>query len=263
MIKKTQAQRGFSLTEVLLAVGILAVGMLFIAGVFPVGIHFMTVSTERTMASIVADEAFAKIKLRGININDANFTTNPINYPGINVTPQALFEYVTSYSPSADEYAYPSTSVGFDKKRYFWSAVCRETGPTDMQVTVFVSRKTGVNQLFYSRVKSSTTLDTPRVWPVAVPLLVRASPSGRLDELLIINLTGNELKFVNDGYTILDGSTGRIQRVLQRYAPPNDGVIHLDSDWQGGYPGLIWVVPSSTTGGRYPCIAVYQKVMRF
>lgn len=252
--------------EVLLAVGTLAMGMLFIAGVFPVGIHFTTIATERTMAAIVADEAFAKIKLREININDANFTNNPVGIGGPGVTPQSLFEYVTPYAPLPDEYAYPSTAIGFDKKRYFWSAVCRAMGPVgspDFQVTVFVSRKTGVNQLFYSRVKSSTALDTPRVWPVAFPMLVRAAPSGRPDELLIVNLTPNEFRFVNDGYTILDGATGRIHRVLQRYAPPNDGVIHLDSDWQGGDPGLIWVVPPSTTGGRNPCIAVYQKEMRF
>ena len=45
-----------------MAVGLLAVGMLFIAGFFPVGIHLTTVATERTMAPIVADEAFAKIQ---------------------------------------------------------------------------------------------------------------------------------------------------------------------------------------------------------
>ena len=46
-----------------MAVGIMAVGMVFIAGVFPVGIHFTTIATERTIAAVVADEAFAKIKL--------------------------------------------------------------------------------------------------------------------------------------------------------------------------------------------------------
>lgn len=54
-MRESYKNRGFSLTEVLLSVGILAVGMIFIAGVFPVGIYFTTIATERTIAAIVAD----------------------------------------------------------------------------------------------------------------------------------------------------------------------------------------------------------------
>src|SRR4030042_3058651 len=57
---------GFSLTEVLMAVGILSMGMMLIATMFPVGIYLTTVATERTMAAIVYDEALAKIQLYGI-----------------------------------------------------------------------------------------------------------------------------------------------------------------------------------------------------
>ena len=66
MRKSRSSNNGFSLIEVLLAVGIIAVGMLFIAGVFPVGIHFTTIASERTIAAVVADEAFAKIRLYGV-----------------------------------------------------------------------------------------------------------------------------------------------------------------------------------------------------
>ena len=70
---RTTNPGGFSLTEVLLAVGILAVGMLFIAGTFLVGIHFSTIATEQTIAAVASDEAFAKIKLYGVNLNDPNW----------------------------------------------------------------------------------------------------------------------------------------------------------------------------------------------
>ena len=50
---------GFSLTEVLLAVGTLAIGMIFISGTFLTGIYFATIATERTIAAVAANEAFA------------------------------------------------------------------------------------------------------------------------------------------------------------------------------------------------------------
>jgi len=66
-------QSGFSLTEVLLAVATLAVGMLFVAGTFLLGVHFSRISTERSIGAVVAEEAFAKIRLFGLD----NFTADP------------------------------------------------------------------------------------------------------------------------------------------------------------------------------------------
>ncbi|GAH37480.1 unnamed protein product [marine sediment metagenome] len=40
--------------------------MLFIAGTFPVAIYFSTIATERTIAAVAADEAFAKVRLYAI-----------------------------------------------------------------------------------------------------------------------------------------------------------------------------------------------------
>ena len=63
---------GFSLTEVLLAVATLTIGMAFVSGTFVAGVFLSTISSERTMAAVVADEAFAKIRLFGINPADSN-----------------------------------------------------------------------------------------------------------------------------------------------------------------------------------------------
>ncbi|MHC4759356.1 MAG: type IV pilus modification PilV family protein, partial [Planctomycetota bacterium] len=57
------AKKGFSLTEVLISIGILSVGILLVAGVFPVALYYSTISTERTIASAIAEEAFSKIQL--------------------------------------------------------------------------------------------------------------------------------------------------------------------------------------------------------
>ena len=257
-----RTRHGFSLTEVLLAIGLLAVGMLFIAGVFPASIYFTTVATERTIAVTVADEAFATIKLYGINLADLGARTNPLGISTVPPVPQVLVDcQLTSYGSilPENEYAYPAGGDLYHKP-YYWSAVYRKVDANDVQVTLFVCRKTGWNQNYW--IRDCSSLSNPPPWsyrPVAFPLAV-TSVSGIPDEIIINDVN---VSFVNDGCTILDGFSGRIQRVLQRQMPPNDNVLRLDSNWQGGSPGLIWVVPPPVNGGRYPCVGVYQKIMRF
>lgn len=241
---------GFSLTEVLIAVGILAVGMIFVAGVFPAGIYLTTVATERTIAAVAADEAFAKVRLIAADPNHL-----------ISVT---AFEYdkLTSFGAGNEidpnELEYPSTDTG-DPNQYCWSALCRLTEAynpvTDpnppVQVTVFVSRKVSQN-LEYLKPDGSGIVD----WPG--PVKVGVSGTGNNE----LTITGDKT-YINDGYTIVDDANGLIYRVLERYKPPNDSIILLDRDWQGGPTGSVWVVPPPVGGGRYPCIAVYQKVIKF
>jgi prepilin-type N-terminal cleavage/methylation domain-containing protein len=230
---------GFSLTEVLLAVGILAVGMLFIASAFPVGVYFTTVATERTIAPIVADEAFAKFKLY---------------WPDVN-------------SISEAEIVYPSTPTDPNSKQYWWAYLYKHDPNTNtVNVVIFVFRKTGVYSQYWVRALGSDILATS---PHPALIYVSVSASGRPDELMINDLAAdsiNETSFINDGYTIMDDATGQIYRVLERYyAYPN--VIRLDKNWIGTLPaapayGFVWVTSPPVGGGRYPCIGVYQKTMR-
>ena len=157
------------------------------------------------------------------------------------------------------EFSYPSTITDPSQKKYWWSAVCRSVGPTDVRVTVFVSRKTGAATTYYMRNPLPPfDLTTDNIQPA--PVFVSVTAGGRADELQISDPLGLS-NFINDGYTIVDDETGQIYRVLERHTPPNDNVIRLDRDWQGGT--TVWVVPPPVGGGRCPCIAVYQKVMRF
>jgi len=255
MARLQNVNRGFSLTEVLLAVGILSVGMIFIAGVFPVAIHFATIATERSIAAVVADEAFAKIRLYGIDLSELEDELENFN----DVLPA-----IVDIDPN--EFAYPSTDTDISQRQYFWSALCRLTeeyrdvnNPNPpVQVTVFISRKIGAGGRYQD---PDDSVDDEVSYPMPVKVEV-SSVVGSDNELEIED--SDKKTFINDGYTIVDDRTGRIYRVLERY-PDDDEKILLDrkDSPPGGYPDAVWVVPPPVNGGRYPCIAVYQKVIRF
>jgi prepilin-type N-terminal cleavage/methylation domain-containing protein len=261
-------RHGFSLTEVLIAVGILSVGMIFIAGVFPAGLYFSTVATERTIAAVAADEAFAKIRIYAEgNLDDPTDDYDPSQWSAAVKQANALAYFNDSNvfpateDINASEFAYPSAGTDISQKQYFWSALCRLTEEYDVnnpnppvQVTVFVCRRISPNLQYHSS----------SIRPVPVKVDV-SEVSGKDDELDIDE--PNQIAFINDGYTIVDDETGRIYRVLERYKDPDDRRILLDRDWDSNPPGsgpdAVWVVPPPVGGGRYPCIAVYQEVISF
>ncbi len=260
---------GFSLTEVLMSVGILAVGMIFVAGVFPVGIHFTTIATERTIAAIVADEAFAKIKIYAMG--DMDDLSDDIDLGALEtgkLKPDEVTDFNNIFPATEDiepsEFAYPSDpNINISRKQYYWSALCRRVGADPsrlVQVTVFVSRKVG-SHLQYPDPNVGGVVDWPRPVKVGVDEV-----DGAKNELRIRLRSDaySDRTFINDGYTIVDDRTGRIYRVLERYADEPDTIL-LDRDWDDdiGEPKYVWVVPPPVNGNRYPCIAIYQKVIRF
>jgi Tfp pilus assembly protein PilV len=241
MMKKVQ-HRAFSLTEVLLAVATLSIGMIFIGGTFFTAIHFTTLATERTIAAVAADEAFAKIKLYGVNLSDPNLASDRLT----------RFEALNPIAP--DEFLYPSTkTVG--EKQYCWSALCRSAASGSanrlVQVTVFVSRKVG----------TSTTYPGGAIRPTAVQVAVAAvAGAGNQNKLAIV--TPADQAFIDGGSTIVENRTGALYRVVQRDAAAPDTIV-LDRVWQGAAADSVWVIAPPVGGGRYPCIAIYQKLISF
>jgi type II secretory pathway pseudopilin PulG len=232
---------GFSLTEVLLALGTLAIGMTFVSGTFLAGIYLSTVSTEQTIASVVAEEAFAKIRLYGIGSSGQKPVVDRLTQ----------YETLNTTIP-VDEFAYPSTPIESDKQ-YYWSALCRsvDSDPANrlIQVTVFVSRKMGAQTTY------------PGGFDRPVPVEVGVSFVTGGNNTLTIN-NSNERAYINDGCKIADNRTGEIYRVIQRDPDAPDTIV-LDRPWQGELTSSVWVVPPPVGGGRYPGIAIYQKVIRF
>lgn len=62
-MREKKRESGFSLTEVLLATGILAIGFALIATIFPAGIKLTAMAAEKTLAPAMAEEAMAAVRL--------------------------------------------------------------------------------------------------------------------------------------------------------------------------------------------------------
>jgi hypothetical protein len=255
-------RKAFSLTEILLAVGTLSIGMVFIAGVFPVGAILSSRSSEQTIAAVVADEAFAKIKIITADPN------TPILASDFTWQASESFEFrvETNYGVVLDdEFSYPSTPIGdvpLEARQYYWSAVCRqlENSPLDVLVTVFVSRKVGFGAKYWDLTGNTDGL-IPRAYPVSVQSVIddQRDPVTGAGPVIVELASGVE-NLINEGYTVLDGRTGKIRPVLSRVGRQLTVYAYEEIIDQ---PTRFWVIPPPAAGGRYPCIGVYQKVMRF
>jgi prepilin-type N-terminal cleavage/methylation domain-containing protein len=251
-------KNGFSLVEVLMASAILAVGLLMVAGTFPAGIFLTAASVEQTIAPIAADEAFAKIQLYGIRFSGADSlpanTNTCVDFNNINTVKGA------GVNIDQNEYRYPSINTLTDRV-YNWSAICRRVNPNLdnrlVQVTVFVSRKMG------QWVKYPHPLGGPNVdWPTPVIVGIK-NAGGRKFEIS----TAAQFSFVNANSTVVFDQSGNIYRVLSReknVTTPDYDTVIIDRDWaELSAAGQVWVVPPPTTGGRSPCIGVYQRIIKF
>ena len=263
-------KKGFSLTEVMLAAGILAIGFMLIAAVFPAGIKLTAMATERTIGAVVANEAFAKMKMWGVvDVNDVDAFGNLI-WPANPSTQCVYFEDVISTGllvPVVEEdFCYPSVAWG-EEKKYCWSGILRYTGGNQAQATVFVNRIVGLNleypYLDWNWSTNSASWDIrDRVQPIRIGVYWAGANGLEFEE-------DTAEKYVNAGSVIVDDFSGDIYRVMERIPDDADNdLLVLERDWTGpagdeglSLPAYIWVVPPALKGGRYPCVGVYQEMM--
>lgn len=265
MAKKSK-HSGFSLTEVLMAVGILAIGMMLIATMFPVGIYLTTVATERTMAAIVADEAFAKIQLYGFEN-----PSNPIDY-------SLIFDYESAHNDplirplftdineiDTNEFSYPSVDPAMKTSQYYWSALCKKldanstSNDTQYLVTIFIARKTNPNLTY-----DAGYFDRPRV----VDANVQKVPGEPNNTLKVLS---GEAKYVNPPTTILvldndNNIPGRLYCVVDRINNADANFITLDRDLDpdSNNPNAIRFIPPPDSGGKNADVGVFPpRIIRF
>ncbi|NQV32210.1 MAG: prepilin-type N-terminal cleavage/methylation domain-containing protein [Phycisphaeraceae bacterium] len=207
-------QSGFSLTEVLLAIATLAIGMLFIGGTFMLGIHFSRVSTEQSISPVVAEEAFAKMSLYGVDGWSSDNT----------------FSELSLVDANDWEYQYPSINDQM-LKQYYWTAIGRRISGSDLnEVTVFVMRQGAL---------SSAIQDQSMMVPPQKSATWTVDPN------------------IMNGMNVISDDTGELLRasvvrgtVDVTLWPP------LDDE-----PTAVWFMEPSD--GRNPCVAVFQRKIRF
>ena len=255
MINKKR-KSGFTLTEVLISAGILSIGFMLIAGAFPVGIKLTSMATERTIGSITAQEAVAKMKIYGLSVAPDTLPSNQ------------CFDYEAianlDFKAAPFEQYYPSTNlVDPAEKKYHWSALCRyDPVENEIQVTVFVSRLGGVGVEYPDPTNPSTTIDVPK--PVMVSDVKTASANS-----LDLSTASVDTTYFSEGSVIVDNRNGNLYTILER--TDNGDTAVLDRDWlpNDATQYDIWVIPSAikpgTTnlGGRWPCVWVFQDTIKF
>lgn len=250
-----------------MAVGTLAIGLTFIAGTFLAGIFLATLSTERTIAAVAAEEAFAKVQMYGLNPGHASLKSTGFT---------ACEDLMTL---PADEMLYPSIREEA-ARQYSWAMICRAVSDSNdnelVRCTVFVSRETGGNPSYWKR-KSGTdwpqleSSSPSRPHPIRINIVRDSTATYAGEEIAIKDADAadatDERTFVGEGSILVDDATGQVYRVLERSAVQQDRII-LDRPWTGGdlttaEGDWAWVVPPAVSGGRIPGIAVYQKIIRF
>lgn len=289
----------------LIATAIMTVGLVMIATIFPVGVRLTGLSAERSVAAVVADEAFAKIQLYGLR-DFADWPAallNPTN-PVAAETMCSPYRYTAGYagpdgvywtgddndvSPGLDgswgttddiywdaaELVYPSSVDHIDQeKRYYWSALCRRVDIKDVQVTVFVTSKTFAGMSYHAFQHNGTDYVPSQTgpWPSPVRVSISFDTAAGKEKILYLAddayYTAAEAQaFFGEGYTIVDDYTGKIYRVLEVNSIGGVTEIMLYDEWEPNFGnptgGAVWVVPPGVGSDRYPCVGVFQRVIRF
>ncbi len=308
-IVNSKLRGGFSLAEVLIAIAILTIALVMVGASFPVGVAMTANVAERTIAAVVADQAFAMMKLYGISTGAAAWNTPLILIspaPSETIRQNWLpFESVVASPLPADPcevFAYPCDKGLIEKSEsvYYWSALCKReldaagipTG--DVRVVVFVSRKVGLENTKYPVYYGPTDIAVaPPIslndWPRPILLFTDRNanrvfdagdactytqdPSlGRRSVQIAMFPPPVQRIYLNAGAFVLEDAMGEVYRITDRadVAPPavTMATITLDRDLvrkpvapDKNY--RFWVVPPGIGTSRNPCIAVYQKVIKF
>lgn len=284
-------QNGFSLTEVMMAAGILAIGFMLVAGSFPVAIKLTAEKTEGSIGAVTANEAFAKIRI---------YYVNSVNLYSDRQRPFSRFLLADDYGLTEwqldrlllAESCYPSTNSPIEDvdsgawddrlgQGYTWSALLRKTDSGNLQATVFVVRLTEGNSQYKYYIPAqnpdngeiaSDTRDFPS--PVPVIRVDDGLPPGQMVTEIEVDKTapandellqGGTMECLSRKAELVDDLTGKIMKVEAKSDPAATTLILelAEPVEEAALGDRFWIIPAEDDSKRYPCVGVYQRTLTF
>jgi type II secretory pathway pseudopilin PulG len=243
----------FSLSELLVAIGILGVGLLMLAAAFPVGIDQVRRAVELSTSEMVFNEAVNNLKTRVTPSELEAYMADTASLKLVNATDATKdiwlldFDQLDTFNnpifPNLDNMARVYSSAN----SYAWLAAVQRVGNAGSRCYrfwIFIVREpTGIIDSAGSGLKVH----------FEPPLASVTAPGG--------NIIQNVTPKPNRGQFLL-GTDGEIYKVTDVAANPTALTIKVDRDAAGLNKGYVTFITGELTR-RAPTVAVYQTVVTY
>ncbi|MGE4285891.1 MAG: prepilin-type N-terminal cleavage/methylation domain-containing protein [Phycisphaerae bacterium] len=251
-------KKAFTLTEVLISMGIFTVGMALVISVFPLALSYAASNTNKTCAHAAQADFVAQLRLFAADISVTAFSDS--SYMPVK---DVFHDNGMALSDSAFLYPVDST-LKSSEKPFSVAAIAKRVGGTnDVQVIMFVCRRPGAASRFVTADEHFSQKDVD--W-TALPEAIQCT----LDNTLLtdpLNVFKVDTASADDWYSLLsqgalivanEGTVFKIEELL------GDGKFRVDS-FPADRNALthVRVVPAPVDGGKSPVVAVYEAVVRF
>jgi type II secretory pathway pseudopilin PulG len=242
------SRSAFSLSELLVAIGILGVGLLMLAAAFPVGIDQVRRAVELSTSEMVFNEAVNNLKTRVTPSELEAYMANPPSLKLVNATDATKDIWLLDF-PTTGPIIFPNIDnaacVYSNANSYAWLAAVQKVSDRCYRFWIFVVREpTGIID------SAGTGLKAHFETPILLP-----SASANTNIITSVNPRPNRGQF-------LLGSDGELYKVTDAAANPTALTIKVDRDAAGLNNGYVTFITGELTR-RAPTVAVYQTVVTY
>ena len=250
---------GFSLIEVLLAIGVFAIGMIAVASIFPVAILLQKETLKQVETTHFTRNAKALVIARGFEAPDADW--NPIATSAV-VSPMPAAA-MDDWSLSDRSY---NALADTNNRTAFWVPLCFDNDPNPgseaWQVYIFVVR--GSPGKIYDST-STTPLSATSGYNTQDPDNVPAVLKGNMD-LSDPSLQLNQFETdyasslkIGDQIVASDGAVYSIQDIVMDPAPSSTGLITIQGAVTGN-PTDFWYAAPAAPGDPSTFVALIPLI---